>query len=702
MKTVLQSEQNECGLACLAMIASHFGNHTDLAALRTRFSISLKGATLAQLMRHAGAMGLSSRPLRLEVEEIGQLRLPCILHWDLNHFVVLKKAGKTWRGRQRFVIVDPAVGERTVGIEEVQQHFTGVALELIDTPAFEKSKGAPALTVRQLAGRVRGLGEAVSIVVVLALVLEIFTIVSPLFNQFVIDEVIVSGDTDLLLVLVIGFAFVLVSQTLIGLARSWLLMKWNVNIGLQWTTRVFSHLLRLPASYFEKRHLGDLISRFGSIGAIQGTLNSLFVTSMLDGLMAVLALVMMAYYSWKLSAIVAAAALLYSLVRWIAYYPGREAARERLLLSAKENTHFIETLRAIVPLKLYGRETERLARWVNLKQDVINRDIRTQKIGICFQTLNTAIGGAQTLLLFYFGAHFVIDNAMTVGMLMAFNSYAGTFSTRVFSLIDLVVNLRMLSMHTERLADIVTEAPEAQADVETDLTRFAGAIELRGVKFRYAEGEPWILDDVNLVIRPGESVAFVGPSGGGKTTLCKLLLGLLSPTEGEVLIDGVPIARIGLAAYRRLIGAVMQEDALLRGSIFDNITFFDTSLDAAHVTHCAQLAAIHDEINRMPMGYQTLIGDLGSGLSGGQRQRVLLARALYKQPRILVLDEATSHLDIGNEAKVNAALAGMNLTRIMVAHRPETIRSASRIVEVSQKKVSDLLSEDAATCAVAA
>ncbi len=273
---------------------------------------------------------------------------------------------------------------------------------------------------------------------------------------------------------------------------------------------------------------------------------------------------------------------------------------------------------------------------------------------------------------------------------MAFSSYAGTFSGRIFSLIDLFVNLKMLSLHSERLADIVLEETEQEAAIETDITRLKTDITLKNLKFRYAEGEPWVLNGINLAIPAGQSIALVGPSGCGKTTLCKIILGLLKPTEGEVLLDNIPIKQIGLNAYRQLVGTVMQDDVLLAGSILDNISFFDAHTDAARVEQCAKQAAVHEEITAMPMGYQTLVGDMGSSLSGGQKQRVLLARALYKQPKILALDEATSHLDIANEHRVNQALGQLQLTRIMVAHRPETINAAERVVELRDGQAVEL------------
>ncbi|MEB0259896.1 ABC transporter transmembrane domain-containing protein, partial [Undibacterium sp. 5I1] len=387
------------------------------------------------------------------------------------------------------------------------------------------------------------------------------------FNQFVVDEVIVSGDRELLTVLVIGFALLMVTQTAISLARSWFLMRWSMDISFQWSARVFAHLTHLPVSFFEKRHLGDVVSRFGSIGVIQSTLTSLFVESALDGLMALLALGMMLLYSVKLSALVIVTVLVYAVLRWVSYQPFREASQERLVLSSKESSHFLETIRAISPLKLFGREEERRARWLNLKMDVQNRDIKTQKMSILFKISNTTLFGIQSLALFYIGAGQVMQNALTVGMLMAFSSYASTFSGRFFNVIDLVVNLKMLGLHSERLADIVLEEAEIDTVQETDMSRIQPTITLKNLKFRYAEGEPWVLDGINLTIPAGQSIALVGPSGCGKTTLCKIILDLLKPTEGEVLIDNIPTKQLGINAYRKLIGTVMQDDVLMAGSI---------------------------------------------------------------------------------------------------------------------------------------
>ena len=675
MRLVLQSEAAECGLACLVMISEAHGLRLDLQELRRKFSVSLKGATLATLVRHAESLNLAARPLRCELDEMTELKTPCILHWNLNHFVVLKAVGA-----KSITILDPASGEQRLNLAEVSLKFTGVALELTPTAKFEPEDQTKKISLRDLTGKVIGLRRTLIQVFALAIAREIFAIAAPLFNQFVVDEVILTADRELLTVLGIGFGLLLIIQTSIDMLRAWVLMRLSMDVRMQWTGSLFAHLLRLPPAYFEKRHLGDLVSRFGSITAIQGTLTSAVVAAVLDGLMSVLALVMMILYSPTLTVIAVVAILAYGILRWVFYTPFREASQERMVLAARENTHFLETLRAVTPIKLGGFEVQRRVRWQNLQNDVFNRDIKTQKLGILFSTSSTFVSGVSALLSFSVGAQLVMDNKLTLGMLMAFTSYAGTFSGRVSALIGYVISIKMLGIHTSRVADIALERPESIPSVETDVARLAPRLSVRNLSFQYAEGEPWILKNIDLEFEAKESVAIVGPSGCGKTTLLKLLLGLLEPTEGEILIDDIPIRRIGYATYRSLIGAVLQDDSLLAGSIGENISFFASDVDQDHLEHCAKAAAIHDEIHRMPMGYQTLIGDLGHSLSGGQKQRIFLARALYRRPVFLMLDEATSHLDVFNERRIVNALCNMRLTRIVVAHRQETVDSADRVV----------------------
>ena len=675
LRPLLQTEAAECGLACLAMLSSAHGLRIDLAELRQRFSISLKGADLGQLMRHAQALGFACRPLRLELDEMNQLQLPCMLHWNLNHFVVLTKVSG-----DKLTIPDPAVGKRVITITEASDHFTGVALELTPTAAFQPADLRRKVRLRDLVGKIFGLKRALINIVMLAVGLEAIAIVSPLVTQWVVDGALVTGDRDLLFLTVLGGGALMLMQFFLSMARGWISLRMNQQLSVQFTANLFSHLLKLPVAFFEKRHVGDITSRFASLNAIRGVMTQGAVSAALDGVMAIVTLAMMMLYSVKLGVVVLVALGLYALIRWASFASFRAANEERIVLSAKENSYFLETIRAVQPLKLFNRTPERLARWQNLMVDVQNRDLTTQKMELWFGSANTLIFGVEGMLILYLGGTAVLAQQMTLGMLLAFMAYKGQFAGRATTLINLLMQIKMLGLHAERLADIALEPPEADAAMETDMSRIAPRIEVRNVSFRYADGEPWVLRDCTLTIEPGEHVAICGPSGCGKSTLLKLVLGLLTPNEGDIRIGGIPLKQLGPTQYRSMMAAVMQNDALMAGSIAENIACFDPTLSHERVEQSAKLAQVHEEIAAMPMGYQTLVGDMGSTLSGGQRQRILLARALYAQPKILALDEATSSLDADNERKVNAAVKVLPLTRITIAHRQETINAAQRVI----------------------
>jgi len=631
---------------------------------------------MGHIADYAERIKLNARPLRLEVDEIRELKTPCILHWDLNHFVVLKSAHP-----KHITIHDPAVGVRRLSYAEVGKHFTGVALELTPAMDFKCVEEQRHVSLTSLIGSVQGLWQSFSLVFIMALALEAFALLTPMFNQWVVDEALVSADRGMLNVLALGSLLLMLTQAAVSQARSWTIMYLSTHLNLQWIGNVFNHLLHLPLVWFEKRHLGDVVSRFGSVRAIQRTITNGFIGAMLDGLMAIATFVMMLFYSPLLSLVVILTVILYALLRTVAYLPLREASTEGLFLAAKEQTCFLETIRAIQAIRLYGREKDRRNRWLSLMVDVMNRGVRTQKLGMLFSNANLIITGTSGTLMLWLGAGMVMDGVFTIGMMFAFTAYGTQFGARMSSLIDNLIEFRMLSLHTERLADIVLEPPEADVPNDGSVAKLESRIELIDVGFRYSENGPWIVRHLNLVIEPGDSVAIVGPSGGGKTTLIKLILSVLTPTEGEIRYGGVPIRQIGASTYRSAaLAVVMQDDQLLTGSLADNISFFDQQVDMEQVQQCARMAAIHADIEAMPMGYSTLTGDMGTTLSGGQKQRILVARALYKKPKVLILDEATSHMDVKLERVVNASIASLSVTRIIVAHRPETIASAKRVL----------------------
>jgi len=674
---LLQTEATECGLACLGMVASYHGYRTDLATLRRRFPISLKGATLAHLIRIAGDLSLVTRPLKLDMDHLNQLKLPCILHWNLNHFVVLKAVGP-----RSVTIYDPALGIRKLSLADVSKSFTGVALECWPSPEFKPAEQRQTLTLRSLVGRVTGLFRSFAQILCLAIALEIFALISPFFLQWVIDDVLVSADRDLLITLVLGFVLLLLIQQAITLARSWIMMYMSTSVSLQWRANVFTHLLRLPVSYFEKRHLGDVVSRFGSIDAIQRTLTSSFFEGILDGVMSIVTLGLMFLYSPPLAWIAVGAMVLYALGRWVWFRPLRNATEEQIVHAAKQQSHFLETIRGVKTIKLFGREDERRSTWLTRIVEQINADLRTQKLGLLYQSLNGLLFGIENILVIWLGAKLVLDGNFTVGVLIAFMAYKGQFDTRVSALIDKVIDLKMLQLQGERLADIALQDVEVSTGVgvSDELVNLLPSLEVENLRFRYSDNEPYVLNGVSFKVQAGESIAIVGASGCGKTTLMNIMLGLFPPTEGQVRFGGQNVSRVGFDVLRQAVGTVLQDDVLFAGSIADNICFFDAQVDQKRIEECARLAAIDADISAMPMRYNTLVGDMGTVLSGGQKQRVLLARALYKQPKVLFLDEATSHLDVEREHHVNSAIRGLNITRVIIAHRPETIRTADRVI----------------------
>lgn len=682
---VLQTEAAECGLAALAMVAGYHGLKSDLSSLRRQFSVSLKGMTLKTLMGMADALGLAARALRLDLDDVPKLNLPAILHWQMNHFVVLTRCegGTYW-------IADPARGERTVTVDEFSRAFTGVALELRPTTNFKTADIRERLRITQLWTRMEGLWPALAQTLFLSVLLQAFVIASPFYLQIVVDDILPRFDVDLLAILAVGFGLFALLNAAANALRQRLFLTVGSLMGFQMAGNLTRHLLKLPVPFFEKRHAGDIISRFGSILPIQAALTAGIVGAVIDGLMALITLVLMFFYSVLLGLITLAAVALALGVRATLFHLMKQRSAEAIIAQAKQDSYLIETVRGITALRLAGAESDRHALWHNKMADTANAKLSLGRVTISLQFVNDLLFAVENVLIVYLAARLVMDGGFSVGMIFAFMSYKQQFVGRATALADRWIEFRMLSLHLERLADIALAEQDRNFGVqpfESEQALFRGAITLSGIRFRYAQSDPFVLDGLDLAVEPGEHLAITGPSASGKSTLMKIILGLTEPEEGEVLVDGEPLGRFGFTRYRQQIAAVMQDDQLFAGSLADNIALFDPKPDMGHVEACAKIAAIHDEIIRMPMRYETLVGDMGAALSGGQKQRVLLARALYRRPKVLVLDEGTAHLDTELEARVSNAIAELDITRIVIAHRPETIRRASRAVLLAGGKI---------------
>ena len=674
---VRQNEAAECGLACLAMVAGFHGFKTDTAALRRRFPTSAAGVTLSAIMEMAARLDMGCRALKVPLEDIRKLQTPAIIHWDLNHFVVLKSARA-----KSMVVHDPAAGARRYTREAFSAHFTGVALELHPTKQFERAEERTRLRLNHLWTRIRGLKRTLAQALVLSAMLQLFVLVGPFYLQLTIDEVLVKFDADLLFVLACGFGALAVLNAAAGLLRGYVLLYFGNMLNYQMVCNLFAHLVQLRADFFEKRHMGDIVSRFGSVEPIRSLFTEGLIATVIDGVMAIATLVVMFVYSPLLASIALVALALYLVLRVVSYPPLRARSEDAIVYHAREQSFFMETVRGIQSIKLFGRETDRRRVWQNRFADAVNSDVRVHKLGIWFALGNSMIFGIEHVVLIYVAAKMTLAAEFTVGMIFAYMAYKRQFTDKAIALVERLIEFRMLELHLSRISDIALAEREPAASPSA-ATRgdgpLCGAICLDGVSFQYGEALPEVLGGVSIDIAVGETVAFVGSSGSGKTTLMKIMLGLFEPTAGRVLIDGRPLADIGAGEYRRHVGSVMQEDALFAGSIAENIAFFDSEIDMARVVRAATLACIHREITAKPMGYETLVGDMGSALSGGEKQRVLLARALYRRPKILFMDEGTSSLDVATERDVNASIRSLGITRIIVAHRPETIRTADRV-----------------------
>jgi ATP-binding cassette subfamily B protein RaxB len=672
------AEAAECGLACIAMVARYHGHDVDLNGLRQRFTLSMSGATLRSIMGFADSLGFAPRALKVELTALNKVRLPAILHWDLNHFVVLKSVSGG-----RAVIHDPALGARTYTLDDLSKHFTGVALELTPSDTFEKVTARAPIKLTSLWSKMVGFWPAFFQILGLSLALQVAVFALPFQMQLVVDEAIFRADRDLLSVLAIGFGALVVIQAMIEALRAWALQIFGQMLSFQMVGNLVRHMIRLPSDWFEKRHVGDIISRIGSASAIQDVLTRGVIAAIIDGLMAVVAIVILLLYSPILTAVVVGAVAI-NLIFAFALFPAMKArTEEQIIESAREQSHIMETVRAATTIKVMGREAERESSWRNLYANAINAAVSVGKFQISLSFTQGLITGLQTVIVIYLGARTILaGDGFSVGMLFAFLSFRQTFTDRANALINQAIQFRFLNLHLDRLADIVTAEVETSPAAAPPRLEVRGAMTLSDIGFRYGAADRTILEGLNLTVKPGEFLAITGASGGGKTTLLKLMLGLRHPTAGTITLDGQTATPDLWRAWREQVGVVAQDDRLLSGTIADNIAFFDPDLDMVRVQQAAFAAQVHEDIVRMPMQYLSLVGDMGSTLSGGQKQRVLLARALYRQPRILILDEGTANLDVQTEEIIADLIAQLPITRIVVAHRPALLQRADRVLVV--------------------
>ncbi len=670
----------DSGLSCLLLCSWKLGNKLDPIALRTKFAHA-RGPSPAQLVTMAAGMDLLARPVRCELSALPTLSLPAILQWGQNRFVVLDKLA----GLAGAKIFDPANGWKKITADELDRNFSGIAIEISPMAKFRKREEKVVLSPFSLLSWSRQNVGNLTRVLILSILVQVYTIFGPLYSRIIIDEVVPNNDLDLLNVLLLGFCLLALFNAGVGLLRDLALQQFSALMGWDMTRRLFRQMIRLPLPWFQTRTTADVLQKFASMDAIKNLFISTLTSVIVDGFLTIASFTMLMVFTPILAVAALAMVAVYVLIRLMAVPINKRLQSRSIDADIIDRGNRMDTVRAIQTIKAMANEDAREANWTGKFAENVQTTLDSNAAQTVFTSMQTTVTALAGIVIFYIGARQVLDNHLTIGMLTASLAYQGQFTSRAGSLFEKYIAWRMMDVHLSRVADIALAEPEANLDKPLgDLSRIRGEIELKGVSFRYSQSDLLVLNDISLVIKAGEHVALTGRSGIGKSTLVKIICGLYAPTQGSVLLDGKPISHWGPRMVRNAIGTVLQNDELLFGSIAENVAFFDAEMNLDRVWSCLEAAGIRDEIERMPLREHTFVGDWGMALSGGQKQRIFLARALYKQPRLLILDEATSHLDVVRESGILKMLRELNMTVVLVAHRPETIAAADRVLTLTE------------------
>jgi ABC-type bacteriocin/lantibiotic exporter with double-glycine peptidase domain len=681
---VRQLAASDCGAAALAMVLGYHGKFVSLEELRKAAGGGRDGSTVAAILRVGRVHGLRGRAVRLEVDDLKELPPGTILHWEFRHFVVLEGSN-----RECVNIVDPAFGRRSVSMDTFRRAFTGIAVIFEPTDAFEKAE-APGKRISGLFRQILERKDLLVRIVSTSILAQILSAAIPLFTALLIDRVVPHRDYSLLFVLTLGYCVFQFFNTIAGFVRAHLLIHFRTQLELRFTLRFLDHLMDLPYSFFQQHTSGDLMVRMGSNNAMRDILTSTALSALMDGALASIYLAVLLLASLPLTIAVVVLALLRLGLLAIIRRKQRQLLGETLENQARSQTYQVEMLSGMETLKGMGLEHRAAENWSNIFVDGLNVSIKTGKLDAIFNALLSALGTVSTLALMFYGAFLVLNGTLTLGTMMAFGALAAGFLSPLNSLVSSILQLQFLEIYLERLNDVMNTPAEQGAGAMVLTEPLRGGIILDHVSFRYAAQDWLVLQDVSLEISPGQRVALVGRTGSGKSTLARLLAGLYDPSSGRILFDEKDLKTLDRRSLRSRLGIVTQDTQLFGGSIRRNIALAEPQMGIERVIRAAKLACMHDEIMATPMGYETLLMDRGLSLSGGQRQRLAIARALARNPEILVLDEATSHLDAATEERINDNLASLRCTRIVIAHRLSTIRDADLIVVVDKGRIVEM------------
>jgi ABC-type bacteriocin/lantibiotic exporter with double-glycine peptidase domain len=608
------------------------------------------------------------------------VQLPAIVHWKFDHFVVLER----WSPKQA-TIADPAIGRYRIGAAEFDSAFTGVVLTFEPGTGFLARRRTGQLRLRHyvltyvLAAPTLFLQLLGASLLLLGLGLAL-----PLFTKILVDTVLPHRMTDVVAILGIGLLIVVLAQAVSQYLRAVLLIYAQARFDGQMMLDFFEHLLSLPFSFFQQRTSGDLLMRLGSNTMIRELLTNQTLSTVLDGIFVIFYLVILLTTAPIFCLLVLAIGVIQGVLVWGTSARLNALTARDLAAQADSQAYLVEALNGIATLKAAGAEDRVLSRWSDLFFKYLGCSVQRGHLSAGINAAMSTMRSLAPLVLLWTGALWVLDGKMTLGTMLALNALATSFLTPLTSLVMTSQQLRLAGAYLDRIADVTQADAEQNPLAVLEAPSLSGRVEFRDVSFKYDLAGPLVLRNITLAVAPGQKVALIGPTGSGKSTLALLMLGLYTPTEGEIYYDDIPLSQLNHRTVRRQFGVVLQDTTLFSGSIRQNISANDPDLSLEQITAAAHQAAIHDEIMQMPMGYETHVGEGGSALSGGQRQRLAIARALANRPVFLLFDEATSHLDVLTECRVDEHLSSLNCTRIVIAHRLSTMRNADVILVLDQ------------------
>jgi HlyB family type I secretion system ABC transporter len=671
-----QQSASDCGVACLVMIGRYWGKRFSINRLRDLANVNRIGVSLRGLATAAESIGFASRPVKATLDKLAQQSLPAIAHWEGNHYIVVYEITK-----KHVIVGDPAIGQRTLTHHQFQAGWTGYALLSQPTAILKESEQA-ITPFWQLFELIKPHWQVLLEVFIASVFIQLFGLIMPLFTQLLLDRVIVQGST--LTLNAVGFGLLIFGLFRVALngLRQYLLDHTANRIGVALMVGFIKHTFLLPLAFFESRYVGDIISRVQENQKIQRFLTGEALSIILDLLTVFIYVGLMFWYSWQMAMLALTIVPPFFILALVATPFFRRVSREVFNALAKD---LIQSLSGIRSIRSMAIEQTVRWHWEELLNNLTKKMFGGQVIGNQMQIFSSIIESLASTALLWYGAWLVIQNQLTIGQLVAFNMLLGNIIDPFKRLTVLWNQVQEVIISTERINDVLLSEPEEdlQHQPRQSLARINGHIRFENLTFRYhPDSDINVLENLNFEIHPEQTVALVGRSGSGKTTLAKMILGLYTPTYGKILIDGHDVTSLSLRSLRSQIGVVDQDTFLFGGTIRENISIAFPEAALEEIIEVARLAGADEFIRQLPMGYETQIGEGGGMLSGGQRQRLAIARAMLGNPRLLIFDEATSHLDAESERIIqnNFKTILQGRTSLIIAHRLSTIRNADLIL----------------------